>query len=71
MPGSASNGIAVRIERVCAFCENHAIGACDPDAPISEPPLCKVHFRLALNGDHPRWNVLHPQGFCDQGGRCR
>lgn len=58
-------------ERVCAFCENLAIGACDPDAPVSDPPMCKVHFGQALSGkDHPHWPVLHPQGFCDQGGRC-
>lgn len=63
--------VEARIEHVCTFCENKAIGAGDPDAPMSKPPMCKVHFRIALSGeDHPFWPVMHPNGYCDRGGQC-
>lgn len=61
-----------RIANVCRYCENPSIGAGDPDAGRTDQGrVCKVHLRGILGPQHPIWPTLHPDGWCDRGGRCR
>jgi hypothetical protein len=64
--------LMARIANVCLYCENQIVGAADPDAGRTvEGGVCKVHLRGIFGGPHDQWPRLHPDGWCDWGGRCR